>query len=766
MKPSLNSLKALFVASLIGGSPLASLAADGSVGIQISNNVVLLKVDGDKDDDWRMQSSTNLTTWTTLTSFGTLLSGNETNAPWRSAGNKSATSTYYHALQTAGLYDPTLFRTLSLTYTQASAAAFSNAMHLGRQYETNVYLPAVWMDNGATNQHVGARFKGNSSYGMGGVAPFRKSINLTFDQVTTNADLMGFETINLNNANLDPTVMREALYFNVMRQYTPCPKGAVCQLYANGALWSVYCLIQQENSELIKEWFPSNDGDRWRAPNAGIGGGAMFASSNSAFIVFTNANVWAYTNHYWLKSTSTNTLTAYQRLTNAIYTLHQTPAAQWRDKIEDAFAVDSWLWMLGIEILFVDDDSYWYKGADYGFYYEPESGRIHPVQHDGNEAFFTAAGVDYRLSPITGATGNNRPLLYKFLNNNELRQRYLAHMRTVLEENFAPAILTPVINQYHALNVTALISDPRRDGNMIAYTNGLTALKAYVTNRYNFLTRTNADLAWLQPNINSVTGPATAVYATNIPTIKANVTSFVTATNQSGVGSVWLYFRDKPYGRFTVRQMFDDGVHGDGAAGDSVFGAVTTNFPAGNTIHYYIEARATNTAQAARFSPARAESVTWDYSIGLTVSTNTSVVINEFLASNTSTLADPQGEFDDWIELRNLTGSTVNLTGLYLTDEPANPRKWPFPSGTTIAANGYLLVWADEDGLATPGLHASFKLSGSGEQILLIDTDANNNQVLDSITFGAQTTDVSYGRTAADADVWSTMTPTPEVVNP
>ena len=123
-------------------------------------------------------------------------------------------------------------------------------------------------------------------------------------------------------------------------------------------------------------------------------------------------------------------------------------------------------------------------------------------------------------------------------------------------------------------------------------------------------------------------------------------------------------------------------------------------------------------------------------------------------------------KFDDWIELRNLTGSPVNLTGLYLTDEPSNPRKWPFPSGTTIAANGYLLVWVDEDGLATPGLHANFKLSGSGEQILLIDTDANNNQVLDSITFGAQTTSVSYGRTAADADIWSTMTPTPNAVNP
>ena len=32
---------------------------------------------------------------------------------------------------------------------------------------------------------------------------------------------------------------------------------------------------------------------------------------------------------------------------------------------------------------------------------------------------------------------------------------------------------------------------------------------------------------------------------------------------------------------------------------------------------------------------------------------NPPVVINELLASNTKSAADPQGEFDDWIELYN-----------------------------------------------------------------------------------------------------------------
>ena len=88
-----------------------------------------------------------------------------------------------------------------------------------------------------------------------------------------------------------------------------------------------------------------------------------------------------------------------------------------------------------------------------------------------------------------------------------------------------------------------------------------------------------------------------------------------------------------------------------------------------------------------------------------------------------------------------------------MSDEPNNPRKWVFPAGTTIPANGYLLVWANEDGTATSGLHASFKLSGLGEQIFLTDTDANLNAVLDSVEFGAQETDRSFGRTANDAEL-------------
>lgn len=169
------------------------------------------------------------------------------------------------------------------------------------------------------------------------------------------------------------------------------------------------------------------------------------------------------------------------------------------------------------------------------------------------------------LGPRQGSTDTNRPVLYHLLGHAELRQRYLAHMRTVPEEPFHPTCLTPLINQFSAPTVAAIAADPKKSYTMTAYTN------------------------------------------------------------------------------------------------DGMFGAATTNYPA----------------------------------------------------------------------------------------------------GTKIAPDGYLLIWADEDGKASPGLHASFKLEKSGEQIFFTDTDASNNAVLDSVTYPDQESDRSYGRSPDGADVWVVMDPTP-----
>lgn len=145
--------------------------------------------------------------------------------------------------------------------------------------------------------------------------------------------------------------------------------------------------------------------------------------------------------------------------------------------------------------------------------------------------------------------------------------------------------------------------------------------------------------------------------------------------------------------------------------------------------------------------------------------TGPSVVINELMADNDNIIADPQGDYDDWLELYNLTDSPVMLTGMYMSDKEDEPTKWQFPENTEIPANGYLVVWLDEDIDDAEGLHADFKLSKGGEAVLLVDTDANGNQVLDSITFGEQETDVAFGRLPDGTGEFQIVVATPGEAN-
>lgn len=124
------------------------------------------------------------------------------------------------------------------------------------------------------------------------------------------------------------------------------------------------------------------------------------------------------------------------------------------------------------------------------------------------------------------------------------------------------------------------------------------------------------------------------------------------------------------------------------------------------------------------------------------------VRLNEWMAQNTSTLADPaDGDFDDWIELLNIGTTTVSLAGLYLTDDLDAPLKWAFPTNATIGPGAFLLVWADDEtnqnALANGDLHAAFKLSASGEAVGLFQS---NGVPVDSWAFGAQLANRTEGR--------------------
>ena len=143
----------------------------------------------------------------------------------------------------------------------------------------------------------------------------------------------------------------------------------------------------------------------------------------------------------------------------------------------------------------------------------------------------------------------------------------------------------------------------------------------------------------------------------------------------------------------------------------------------------------------------RSASCPWQLSGGATSEPNIFVVINEILADNGTSGRDPQNQYDDWIELYNGGDSPIDLGGMYLTDDLSIPTKWQIPvnapAATTIAAHGYLLIWADGD-TADAGLHAGFRLSADGEQVGLFAADGTTQ--IDGFSFDEQSVDISYGR--------------------
>jgi hypothetical protein len=143
----------------------------------------------------------------------------------------------------------------------------------------------------------------------------------------------------------------------------------------------------------------------------------------------------------------------------------------------------------------------------------------------------------------------------------------------------------------------------------------------------------------------------------------------------------------------------------------------------------------------------------------------TQVLINELMASNTKTVKDPQGEFDDWIELYNPTSESIDLSGMFISDSAQSLRKWPFPAGTKVEPHGYLVLWADENGKAKDGLHLNFKLSSKGEELYLARSNGADITVIDSIVFEKQSNDVSYGRRQDGEKTWTQLVPTPGKAN-
>lgn len=147
------------------------------------------------------------------------------------------------------------------------------------------------------------------------------------------------------------------------------------------------------------------------------------------------------------------------------------------------------------------------------------------------------------------------------------------------------------------------------------------------------------------------------------------------------------------------------------------------------------------------------------------ISTKAQVVINEYSCSNLNSYLDNYNQYEDWIELYNAGGTTVTLTGYWLSDDPNDIQKYQIPAGVTIAAGARRMVFCSDRDIYIAGqIHTSFKLKQTrGEKFIFADPAGN---ILDSTSLFLTYVGHSRGRTTDGAPTWSLFaTPTPNAAN-
>jgi len=585
--------------------------------------------------------------------------------------------------------------------------------------------------NGVEYDSVGVRYKGNSSYRANQVKnPLNIKLNYVKDQ-----DYQGYYTLKLSNGFKDPSFVREVLALEVARKYMPAARAGYANVTVNGSLLGLYTNVQSINDQFTMEHYYSED--RPFFEGAGDGPRPAGCGYNNWDHLGTDSTS-CYPYYYDSKSGD-----YYSYLINFLDVFNNHS-----DDMEEVYNVDRHLWSMAYDIALVNLDAPISMPHNFYLYYDPTL-RFNYIKWDLNECFgvFQRLGGTQlnliqmqQLDPFANNNPNN-PILYKVWQNPRWKKMYLAHMKTLMEENISNNWYMERAGELQAGIEGALINDPNKFFNLTQSLANLdnsigksVGISELMEARESYLNGT-AYFQYTQPVISGIAfDPAQASPNSDLG-IRADI---------SGADYAFLAYRNATADRFIKVEMLDDGSHSDGGAGDGTWGA--SIHMEGSMIEYYVYAE---NADAGIFSPERAE---YEFH---TLSSYGDVVINEFMASNDLTASDQDGEFNDWIELHNRTEHKISLNGYSLSDKLEEPYKWIFPD-TSISAGGYLIVWADKDTLQT-GLHSNFKLSASGESLVLSDA---SGVLVDQLSYYLQTSDISTGRIPNGTGIFVAMNPT------
>lgn len=516
------------------------------------------------------------------------------------------------------LFDPDVVRTWFLEFEGdwfAELSAF---------YRTDVQVPATVIVDGVTYRDVGVGFRGNTSYAM---APGRKkSFDLAFDFVHAGQRVLGVRNLDLLNGHADPSCVREALHGWVATRYLAAPRVALARVVVNGEDFGVYAAVQQFDQDFLRDHFGTRQGDRFKVPpDFGGNGGLRWLGEDLA----------PYQRAYELKSKPDEF--TWQALVDLCAVLERTPPDRLEAILPQHLDIDGTLWFLAVDNALGDDDGYHARASDYLLYRDPK-GRFHALPRDNNEILLGARrgpggppGTGPRAAPPGGPTGApaggpggrggpggaatsplqqadraDRPLLRRLLEVPAWRARYLANLRELATNALAEEVVTARLAAWRDLLEPLVRVDAHSLHGHAAFAQSFAtddagrpaprSLPAIVAQRC----RAILDDAALQGAWPSLGEPATAA----VTTADGVVFAVAVAAGGTPVARVRLHADRGTFGAFAAYELLDDGRHGDGAAGDGVFGGSLPPVEPGTTWRWWIEAVAADSGHVDCAPPA------------------------------------------------------------------------------------------------------------------------------------------------------------------
>ena len=414
------------------------------------------------------------------------------------------------------LYDTRVLRTLFLQFENADWEK-----ELSDFYNSDVDVPAQLTVDGRLYRDVGVRFRGMSSFAFVPEGS-KRSLNVSIDFADNDQRLLGHRTLNLLNANSDPTFTRALLYSEIARAYIPAAKANYVRVVINGESWGVYVNVEQFNSDFVRDRFKSTRGARWKVPGSPIGRGGM---------AYLGEDINAYRRIYDIRSRDDER--SWRQLIRMFKVLNETTADRLEAELSPLLNIDGALRFLAIENALVNTDGYWTRASDYNIYLD-EQGRVHVLPHDMNEAFeeeggpggpggpgrgrggppgappfqlppgiqlppgfqfpmtFGLAGVE--LDPLVGLDDTSKPLRSKLLAVPALRAKYLGYVREIADKWLAWRTLEPLVQQYQAVIAADVKADTRKLYTTAQFTAGVDrgndSLKSFADRRRAYLLKT------------------------------------------------------------------------------------------------------------------------------------------------------------------------------------------------------------------------------------------------------------------------------------